>query len=91
MNDDVIDYEATSQYFLMFNLFYTGEFLLPSSFFVINPFRKKTFILNELDFESKLILNNSWKFEIATVTESFSIFEVFRSHFPKSEHFLSNT
>ena len=49
--------------------------------------KKNIFISNQLDFESKFITINSWKFEFAKVTGSFPIFEVFRTHFPKSGHF----
>ena len=35
------------------------QFCLLSRFFVINPFRKKIFILNQLDFDSKVVINNS--------------------------------
>ena len=50
-----------------------GAFLTLSCFFVINPFNKMAFILNQLDFESNCIINISRKCEVAKVMESFPI------------------
>ena len=68
----------------MLTVFYTF-------FFAINSFSKKIFMSNQLDFESKFTTNNSWKFEVAKVTESFPIFLRFFEVTPKYEHFLANT
>ena len=68
-----------------------GTFLPFTWFFVINSFRKKIFILNQLDFSqnsSHITLEN---LEVAEATINFPNFEVFQSHFPKSEHFLATT
>ena len=55
-----------------------GAFFHPLGFFMINPFRKIIFISNQLEFEPKCIKNNSRKFEVVKITESFPIFEVFQ-------------
>ena len=51
----------------------------PFSFFVINPFRKKIFISNEFDFESKFIANYFWKYVVAKVKGSIPIFDIPKS------------
>ena len=46
------------------------------------------FVSNQLNFELKFITNEFWKIDGSKVAESFPIiFEVFRKHFPKSNHF----
>ena len=59
-------------------------------FFLINPF-KKIFFFKSTSLWVKFHYKNSWKFQIAKITKSFPVFEVFQNHFPKSEHFLANT
>ena len=51
---------------------------------------RELFSTNQLGYSSNCIINNSWKFEAAEVTEV-SQFWSSRSHFPKSEHFLGQS
>ena len=65
-----------------------GHFCSLSRFFFCDKsLEKNIFISNQPDFESKFIATNLAKFEVATKTETFLIFEIFRSHFRKSNHF----